>query len=468
MTGGAASGRSVLSGPRAVHQHAEPQPEPESPEAEAGAAELTAGASQGDPGREALENNAHPCVKHLEEMSTGDIVAVSLEYATRRKSGLSGVETFDSFVNVDRAALKKELLHAEAISIRNSEEVFVQQAFDEMIAAGKLTQEEIDEKVQEVIAGTKCGMKNARRMLLDHDMDVLASMEYYISATGEGALLTTAAGGLATHSAVVQAKRERERLKRFEPTEPGKLLCVAAARGDLELMERLLNEGVSPNSRDPIGGYPALHYAAEYNHAPAIMMLLRRGCEIDAKDEWGQMTAYTWASVAGSSDAVDCLLRAGCRMEAQDVIGRTGDAHARVRQHEGVKHAIEMEMSARRSRALHRHYSSMIKRPEKYPAIRDPTIVVPTIAEEEAERARAKVAATIAKMFAAAGPLGTVRDRAQEVGMEHTLDEHQPFYSPMPPPGARTVPGTAGRRAHGMLIDTPMAKKRNALVPFTP
>jgi hypothetical protein len=436
-------------------QH-EPEPEPE-PERE--------------PEREP-EPDGQPRIKSLEEMSTDEMVAKELEYATRKKRGLSKVEMFDTFVNVDKVGLKKELRRAEAISVRNSEEVFVQEAFDEMITAGKITQEEIDEKVDAVIVGTKCGMKNARRILLDHDMDVNASIEYYISAKGESTLLTTAAGELLGHSAVAQAELERERRKRFEPTEPGKLLCIAAARGDLELMERLLNEGVSPNSRDPIGGYPALHYAAEFNHVPAIMMLLRRGCDIDAKDEWGQMTAYTWGSVAGSGDAVTCLLRAGCRMEAQDVIGRTGDAHARVRQHDGVNHAISVEMSRRRCRALHRHYSTMIKRPEKYPAIRDPTIVVPTIAEEEAQRARDQVAKTIAKMLAAAGPLGTVRDRAQEVGMQHTLDVGQPMppqdarkaagATPMPPPGARKVPGDSrpvARRSNGPLIDTPMSQK---------
>jgi hypothetical protein len=391
-------------------QAAEPEPEPEpEPEASSDAPET-------------------PRAKSLEELSTQDIVAMALG-AIDNIDGMSNLDSFNSFLAVDKEEIKKQVVRAEALDIRNSEEQAVQEAFDQMVAIGRFTQEEIHAKVLEVVTGTKCGTMNARRMLLDHNMDVNASMLYYLALVGEGALLTTAAGGVLAQIAVAQGKLERERRRRFEPTERGKLLCIAAARGDIELMKRLLDDGVSPNSVDPIGGYRALHYAAEYNQVPAIQLLLRRGVDIDAKDKWGQMTAFTWAAAVGSGEAVNCLLRAGSRTEARDVIGRTGEDLARVRQHKGVKEAIGLEIVARRHRSLHRHYSTMIKRPEIYPSIRNPAIHAPSAAEEEAERAREKVGATLAAMIAA-GPLGTVRSRARTVGLKRALNGD---FAPMPP-----------------------------------
>ena len=434
---------------RAPDREREPEPEPEPQLPAHGDIVVTR-----ELDAEIPQSPSSPRIKPLEEMSVQDMISATLS-AVENIDSMTNVESFDSFVQVDKAEIREKLHRAESISLRDSEERFVQQAFDDMIEAGTITPEQIDQLVHEVVQGTKCGVLNARRILLDHGMDVIQSIQYYISKVGASALLTTAAGGVIMHTAVAQAELEREQRRNFEPTEPGKLLCIAAAKGDVKLMERLLDdEGVSPNTRDPIGGYPALHYAAEFNHVPAVQLLLRRGVDIEAKDDWGQMTAYTWGAVSGSGDAVDCLLRAGCRMEARDVIGRTGQDFARVRQHEGVKAAIEVEFSTRRFRALNRHYSTMIRQPETYPALRDPTIVVPTIAQEEAQRQRNQVAETLAKMLATAGPLGTVRDRAVAAGQEHTLDQNWKF-APKPPNS--TAPDQ--RRTSGPLIDTPVAPK---------
>ena len=360
------------------------------------------------------------------EMSVDQMVSAGLSSQDIVAATLSAMDSFDSFVGQDKDALQKQKDAAENVALQNDENDAeareVKEAFDDMIALKILTQGDIDRLVHEVVTGTKCGVRNARRLLLDHDMDVNAAVSYYISKLGEGALLTTAAGGLVTHAAMAHAAMEREARRNREKPAPDKQLCMCAAKGDVKTMTALLDAGVSASARDPIGGYPALHYAAEYNRVSAVQLLLRRGVDIEAKDDWGQMTAYTWGSVCGSGDAVDCLLRAGCRMEAQDVIGRTGEHFARVRQHESVKQAIAIEFSTRNHKRQQRHYSTMVRQPDVYPAIRDPNIHAPTAAEEEKQRERDQVAAALATMLATAGPLGTVRDRAKAAGMEHTLE----------------------------------------------
>ena len=367
-------------------------------------------------------------------------------------NNLSAMDSFDDFVSLDKDATKqqKEMEEARFLNGIDAEALEVQHAFDDIIDCGILTQKDIDQMVHEVVTGTKCGVRNARRLLIDNAMDVNAAVTYYISNLGQGTLLTTAAGGLVQHTAMDHCGIEREARSNMEKPAPEKQLCMCAAKGDITAMTALLDEGVSPDARDPIGGYPALHYAVEYNHVPAVQLLLRRGVDTEAKDDWGQMTAYMWGSVCGSGNAVDCLLRAGCRMEAQDMIGRTGEHFARVRQHTSVKQAIDIEFSTRNFKAQQRHYSTMVRHPDIYPAIRDPNIRAPTAAEEEKQRARDQVTAALATMLATAGPLGTVCDRAKAAGMDHTLE----YGKKKPSAVSVVVPSPPPRRGEGALIDT--------------
>jgi hypothetical protein len=102
-------------------------------------------------------------------------------------------------------------------------------------------------------------------------------------------------------------------------------------------------------------------------------------------------------------------------MEANDAIGRTGEHFARVRQHESVKDAINVELSNRQFKRQQRHYSAMVRQPDLYPGIRDPSIVAPTRAETEAQVAREEVAKALARMTAyRTRPLGTTKERASE------------------------------------------------------
>ena len=61
----------------------------------------------------------------------------------------------------------------------------------------------------------------------------------------------------------------------------------AADRGDVEIIEFLLEKGSDVNSQDS-EGQSALHYACSVGHGPVIQLLLNRKINVDIKDSDGQ------------------------------------------------------------------------------------------------------------------------------------------------------------------------------------
>ena len=70
----------------------------------------------------------------------------------------------------------------------------------------------------------------------------------------------------------------------FEDTFEREQLHFAAQDGDLELVQRLLNDGVEPNVFDELGMTP-LHYASERGHLEVMRLLLASGADVNANDE---------------------------------------------------------------------------------------------------------------------------------------------------------------------------------------
>ncbi|KAJ9548705.1 hypothetical protein OSB04_021248 [Centaurea solstitialis] len=95
---------------------------------------------------------------------------------------------------------------------------------------------------------------------------------------------------------------------------------TAAAYGDLEKLQRLVeSEGCSVSEPDSLGYY-ALQWAALNNRAAAAQYIIEHGGSVNATDLTGQ-TALHWSAVRGSIQAAELLLHEGAQIHAADVYG---------------------------------------------------------------------------------------------------------------------------------------------------
>ncbi|XP_058115701.1 protein S-acyltransferase 24-like [Magnolia sinica] len=95
---------------------------------------------------------------------------------------------------------------------------------------------------------------------------------------------------------------------------------TAAAYGDLEKLQRLVeSEGCSVSEPDNLGYY-ALQWAALNNRTAAAQYIIEHGGDVNAADHTGQ-TALHWSSVRGAIQVAELLLQEGARVNAADLYG---------------------------------------------------------------------------------------------------------------------------------------------------
>lgn len=95
---------------------------------------------------------------------------------------------------------------------------------------------------------------------------------------------------------------------------------TAAAYGDLEKLQRLVEkEGCSVTEPDG-GGYYALQWAALNNRTAAAQYIIEHGGDVNATDNTGQ-TALHWSAVRGHIPIAELLLKEGARVNATDLYG---------------------------------------------------------------------------------------------------------------------------------------------------
>ncbi|KAK4369249.1 hypothetical protein RND71_013041 [Anisodus tanguticus] len=95
---------------------------------------------------------------------------------------------------------------------------------------------------------------------------------------------------------------------------------TAAAYGDMEKLQRLVeSEGCSVSEPDGLGYY-ALHWAALNNRTPAAQYIMEHGGDVNAADHTGQ-TALHWSAVRGAVQVAELLLQEGARVNAADMYG---------------------------------------------------------------------------------------------------------------------------------------------------
>ncbi|KAE8710390.1 hypothetical protein F3Y22_tig00110321pilonHSYRG00090 [Hibiscus syriacus] len=94
----------------------------------------------------------------------------------------------------------------------------------------------------------------------------------------------------------------------------------AAAYGDLETLQRLVeHEGCSVSVPDALGYY-ALQWAALNNRTAVAHYIIEHGGDVNAKDYSGQ-TALHWSAVRGAIQVAEVLLQEGARVDAADIYG---------------------------------------------------------------------------------------------------------------------------------------------------
>uniref|UniRef100_A0A0E0HU33 protein S-acyltransferase n=1 Tax=Oryza nivara TaxID=4536 RepID=A0A0E0HU33_ORYNI len=95
---------------------------------------------------------------------------------------------------------------------------------------------------------------------------------------------------------------------------------TAAAYGDLEKLQRLV-EGEGHPVTEPDGlGYHALQWAALNNRVAAAQYILEHGADVNAVDHTGQ-TALHWSAVRGHIQVAELLLKEGAKVDVADLYG---------------------------------------------------------------------------------------------------------------------------------------------------
>lgn len=84
----------------------------------------------------------------------------------------------------------------------------------------------------------------------------------------------------------------------------GSPLCLAIAKGDVEVVKKFIEYGASVNETS--NGMTPLMFAARYNHLEIIKLLIEKGADVKAKDNKG-FTALNHAENSKAIDAADYL-----------------------------------------------------------------------------------------------------------------------------------------------------------------
>ncbi|KAF7104680.1 hypothetical protein CFC21_105560 [Triticum aestivum] len=123
---------------------------------------------------------------------------------------------------------------------------------------------------------------------------------------------TAAAAATPAEVPVAAAVAEEEALKDD--------VYTAAAYGDLEKLQRLVEAEGRPVGGTDASGYYALQWAVLNNRVAAAQYILEHGGDVNAVDHTGQ-TALHWSSVRGHIQVAELLLKEGAKVDAADLYG---------------------------------------------------------------------------------------------------------------------------------------------------
>ena len=103
----------------------------------------------------------------------------------------------------------------------------------------------------------------------------------------------------------------------------GTPLCVAAAYGNLEILNCLVENGADINAAtNYVPGLTPLMFAVQESHIDAVNYLLDQGADVNLQQESGY-TALHFAAARGYFNALKCLMKNGADVNARDKNNRT-------------------------------------------------------------------------------------------------------------------------------------------------
>lgn len=101
------------------------------------------------------------------------------------------------------------------------------------------------------------------------------------------------------------------------------VLDWAAEHGHEDILNRLLENGVDPSTRNWINGWTALHSAAANGQKAVVEQLLRRGVHISIRESSGDSTLLHIAAQYRQPEMVKFLLERGIEVNATNKLGQT-------------------------------------------------------------------------------------------------------------------------------------------------
>jgi ankyrin repeat protein len=121
-------------------------------------------------------------------------------------------------------------------------------------------------------------------------------------------------------------------------------LCVAAAKGHLEVARLLLDSGADPSHADGDGETP-LMLAAGAGELEVLRLLLGRGAAVDAVAPDDGATAFHCACFTNNAECAEWLVRVGCDVGLKDQDGLTGREIADAKGHVTVVERLRAVVS---------------------------------------------------------------------------------------------------------------------------
>ncbi|CAH1438055.1 unnamed protein product [Lactuca virosa] len=141
-----------------------------------------------------------------------------------------------------------------------------------------------------------------------------------------------------TRKTAYEVAAEQGHTKLFDALGLGDRLCVAARKGEVRTINRILESGALINGQDQ-HGWTVLHRASFKGRTEVVRFLIEKGVDINVRDEDGY-TALHCAVESGHVDVLELLVKKGADVDARTSKGVTAMQIAESLNYSGIKRVL--------------------------------------------------------------------------------------------------------------------------------